>query len=437
MDIKKTNSILPIAPQTVKSRRDFLHGGSLAMGLFAGMASTEIRPARAADEKAKKKEAPPSVGIGLIGCGDHGRDILNTLSRLPGADVKVVCDNFEGVHKRALGFAPKAQVTTDYKALLTNKDVKAVFLATPSHLHREMALAALQAGKHLYCEAPLAHTIDEAKVIARAALANPKLIFQPGLQRRANTLDKSVFGFVKAGVLAKLAQADGRFSSKNSWRRAASTPEREKERNWRLSKATSGGLFAEVGIHQLDWMSWFMRSLPKSVTASGNILGWNDGRENHDTVRCELEYPGGLTYTYRATLVSSMGGTNDSIQGMNASVLMRANRAWMIKETDAPALGWEVYATKEPVGDDSGIALVANATKLLDEGKDPAESRGEYALGPLHYSIETFLEVVRGREKPTFGAQEGFDATVVALKANEAAFANKKIDFKKEWFSLA
>ncbi len=105
--------------------------------------------------------------------------------------------------------------------------------------------------------------------------------------------------------------------------------------------------------------------------------------------------------------------------------------------SDAPNLGWEVYATKESLMGETGIALVANATKLLDEGLDPSENKNAYTKGALFYACEGFLNAVRGTGKPGAGAQEGYDATVVALKANEAILANNKVLFRKEWFALS
>ncbi len=450
MRLMKKRSASP-APG-LSARRDFLRGSGVAVGAASALLGAlpgrafEIRVASAADDPkkpaakpaARAPAAPPApVNLALIGCGDHGRGLLTALGKVPGANVKMLCDNYDGSFKRAQELAKTATTATDYRRVLESKDVQAVMIATPSHLHKDIALAALQAGKHVYCEAPLASTVDDARAIAIAAAKNPKLVFAPGLQRRANTLDQSVSGFVKAGVLSTIVGGEGHYSLKSSWRRAAATKEREAERNWRLSKASSGGLFAEIGIHQIDWASWYLRALPLSVAAAGGILAWADGRDVFDTVRAEFEYPNGVAYTYRATLGSSFAGTNDCIQGMNATVMMRGNRAWMIKEADAPALGWEVYATKEALGDDTGIALVANATKLLDEGKDPSESKDEYAQGAVHYACEAFLEAVRGRAKLPYGPAEGLQATVVALKANEAALTGKKITFKKEWFQLA
>src|SRR5205823_1878935 len=135
---------------------------------------------------------------------------------------------------------------------------EAVFVATPSHLHREVALAAIQAGRHVYCEAPLASTIDEAKVIAKAGQGS-KQVFQVGLQARANPQHDHVHRFIVTGVLgSKVAEARGQWHKKESWRRPHPNPERERALNWRLRKETSAGLVGEVGIHQVDVADWFL-----------------------------------------------------------------------------------------------------------------------------------------------------------------------------------
>jgi hypothetical protein len=105
----------------------------------------------------------------------------------------------------------------------------------------------------------------------------------------------------------------------------------------------------------------------------------------------------------------------------------------MFKEVDAPLLGWEVYARKDDMLSDSGIALVANATKILAQGKKPAEAASE-TDSPVKYALEKFIEHVNEGTKPTGGWQEGFEATVTAIKANEAVATGSKITFQKEWF---
>jgi predicted dehydrogenase len=356
---------------------------------------------------------------------------------VPGAEIKMVCDGYDQIHKRALERAPKAAAVTDYRQVLDNKAVQAVWIATPTHQHKDLVLAALQAGKHVYCEAPLAQNLTDARAIAAAAARYPKQVFQPGLQRRANHLEKHVAGFFRTGVLSKLATGRSTWSKKTSWRRAAATPERQKQLDWRLDHTVSTGLMGEIALHQLDIASFFLRARPVSITGMSAVMVWKDGRRLPDTVQAILEYPNGFRYLYSATLGNSFEADMDVFQGSDAAIMLHKDRAWMFKESDAPNLGWEVYATKENIGDETGIALVANATKLLDEGLDPSEHKGAYTKGPLFYACETFLNVIRGHEKATFGAREGLEATVVALKANEAVLTGNKVVLKPEWFALA
>jgi predicted dehydrogenase len=421
-------------------RRSFLRGGSgLALGLVGALAANaeEIKPKSKAKAAAPAEKPPTPVTCAVIGLGDQGRDILKALAGLPGADVKLVCDSYPAIHERAVGLVPKATAVEDYRKVLDDKAVKAVWIATPTHQHKDIALAALQAGKHVYCEAPLAHTIEDARAIATAARKHGKQVFQAGCQRRLNPLEQHVFGFMRAGVLSKLAMARGHWNKKASWRRAAATPEREKVLNWRLDGKVSAGLAGEVALHQLDVASWFLRSQPLSVAGTGLIAAWKDGRDVADTIQLTVEYPNGVRFLYTATLASSFEADRDVFQGSEATILMHKDRAWMLKESDAPNLGWEVYATKEAIHDDTGIALVANATKLLDAGLDPSENRDAYTKGPLYYACETFLDAVRGKAKTPCGPVEGFQATVTALKANEAVVTGNKVVFDKSWFALA
>ena len=107
----------------------------------------------------------------------------------------------------------------------------------------------------------------------------------------------------------------------------------------------------------------------------------------------------------------------------------------MFKEVDAPLLGWEVYARKDDMLSDSGIALVANATKILAQGKKPAEAASD-TDSPLKYALEKFVGHINDGTKPDCGAKEGFEAAVTAVKANEAVVNGTKVVFDKAVFTV-
>jgi predicted dehydrogenase len=311
-----------------------------------------------------------------------------------------------------------------------------VVIATPTHQHKELALAAMKAGKHVYLEAPIAHTIDDARAIAQAAAALPaKQIFQAGMQFRENPQHHHVLKFIRTGATGKPSMSRGQWNKKTSWRKASPNPDREKALNWRLYKETSLGLVGEIGIHSLDTAGWYLGSIPVSVTGFGGITQWQDDREVADTVQVIMEFANGVRHSWSATLANSFEGEHDIYFGASAAVLIRDNRAWMFKESDAELLGWEVYARKEDFLTDSGIALVANATKILAQGKKPAEAASE-TDSPVRYALEKFVEHVNDGTKPDASAEVGYRAVVMAAKAQEAVLKGGRVEIPKELLNV-
>ena len=321
--------------------------------------------------------------------------------------------------------------TTEWRRLLDSPDIDAIVIATPTPDHREIALAALQARKHVYCEAPIASSIDDARAIATAAKAATGVVFQGGLQGRSNALYSHVLKFVKTGVLGDLALVNAQWSRKESWRRAAPTPERERALNWRLDKS-SPGLMGEIGIHQIDLVSRYLGARPSAIVGSGGIAAWRDGRETPDTASSLIDF-GTTKGTVRATLASSFGGAYTIFQGSNSSLLLKENRGWLIKEADSPLLGWEVYARKESVHDETGIAMVADATKLLAAGKEPGKDGPVEPEKPaLVMAFESFITSIRTGAPSACGPAEAYAATVAALSANKAVVGNSRVEIRPE-----
>lgn len=416
-------------------RRDFLKGAAATMALLLtaeGLSSAQA----AAAEGAAPAPAGPSVKIGVIGLGAWGKEIVTALAKMPSFQVTAICDTYEAFVTRAGKIATNAKTYTDYTQLLTSPDVEAVVVATPSHLHKEIVLAAIQADKHVYCEAPLASSLDDAKAIALAGQGSKK-VFQVGLQGRTNPLYEHVSKFTKSGCLGNAAQARVQCNKRQSWRKMAPNQEREKELNWRLSSATSAGLVGEMGIHGIDLVNWYLNSLPVSVIGFGTIAAWNDGRDVADTVQCVVEYPKNVRLVFSGTCVSGFGGDYTLVQGSDSSLMLREKRGWMVKEADSALWGWEVYAKKEQYFDETGICMVANASKILAEGKDPAkDAASELTEEPLEVALEAFARSVRDGSKPAAGAVEGYQAAVTVIKANEAILSGSKIAYAPDLFEL-
>jgi hypothetical protein len=181
-----------------------------------------------------------------------------------------------------------------------------------------------------------------------------------------------------------------------------------------------------------------------------------------DTVQLVVEYPDGVRLSYDATLANSFEAEYELYFGSEAAVMIRESKAWMFKEADAPLLGWELYARKQAFYKETGIALVAGASKLPPRS-DKTADEVERALPPLYHALQSFLgncaEVGSAVEDFTSSypsadkkalaeylarltlrkaatCRDGYAATVLALKANEAVLRGTRLELKPEWFEL-
>ena len=438
-------------------RRDFLKGGSLAtlMTMLGGTRLFADAPAAAPAESASGSK----VKLAVIGLGAWGREMLNTLGRSKLCEVAAICDTYRASLKRSTDSAPHATQTEDYKTILDNKDISAVIVATPTHQHKEIVLAALKAGKHVYCEAPIAHTIEDAREIALAARAAKQQVFQVGMQLRADPERHFLLPFIRSGALGKFVMARAQWHKKQSWRSASPNPDREKELNWRLDKAISLGLIGEIGMHQIDQVGWFLNAQPVAIHGFGSLILWNqDGREVPDTTQVVLEYPGGVNLLYDCSLANSFDADYEIYYGTYAAVMLRESKAWMFKEVDSPLLGWEVYARKDVFYKETGIALVAGGSKQasLDQ---KATAEVELKNTPLFHALQNFMQRCAAVDDfvATYGADdpaalqdamaknrlpssatylEGFQAVVTAVKANEAIATRQRVVLKPEWYEI-
>ena len=473
------------------NRRDFLKNTSAAafMAMMGGVELTAPRAAADGDVPLTKKKPVPAVRLGVIGAGGWGRKIITNLGLLKNTDVyqdatvTAVCDSYPSALRRAVAAAPGAVGFEDYKKLLAAPEVDAVVVATPTHLHRDIVIDALQAGKHVYCEMPLAGSIDDTRAVARAAQAAFKQFFQAGLVERSSPQRHFVQGFVRAGAMARNVFVRAQSHQKNSWRKTDSNADRAKALNWRLDAATSTGLMGEACINLLDSVPWYLGGSkrggrPNAVTGFSSTILWNDGRSVPDTAQCVFEFPegpnAGVRFVCDATLCNHFESEYELYCGSDAAILVqpgnerRESQAWMFKEADAAMLGWEPYAIHSGFGAEVGISLRMNASKQAAQEVKKTVGDVPPEIEPLQYSLQSFVancanlqaavkawaEDFPTTDTPEFranlagvrkynidqypaaGWEEGLEATVLAIKANEAAVGHKRIELPKELFEL-
>lgn len=372
---------------------------------------------------APRQSAKRSVAV--IGAGRQGRAIMGELQKIEGITVAALCDVDASRLRSGLRRVRGAKGHDDHRKLLDGeKDIDAVFVATPTHTHKDVALDCLAAGRHVYCEAPLAHTVEDCRALASAA-RSAKTVFATGLQGRSNPVYKLARTFFRSDSVRDVVSMRCQENKKRSWRTPASTPEREKALNWRLDPELSLGLAGELGTNQFDVIHWFRRKYPRSVRGHGTIRLHDDGREIYDTVNCDFKFEDGVSLAYGATLANSYGGRYELLHGTNAAIKLSWSHGWMFKEADAPTQGWEVYANRQQFHNDEGITLIAEATKLSEQGK--LQDGVGLPHPSLYYSVSDFLTAIAEKKDPVCSADEGMRASIVGILANQAIVTGTEV----------
>jgi predicted dehydrogenase len=355
--------------------------------------------------------------VGLIGAGRQGREIIGELQKIANVTIAAVCDADESRLANAARRAEGAAAIADHRALLERAEIEAVIIATPTHTHRAIALDAIAAGKHVYCESPLAATIDDCDAIAKHA-GEAKTIFHTGMHGRSNPIYNLARKLRGEGI-RDIVLARAQYHRKTTWRVPAADASRERDLNWRLDPERSSGLAGEFGAQQFDVFHWFLNQYPTKVRGSGGVFLHHDGRTVPDTIACSFTFPNGVTALYNASLANSFEGRQEILCGTMGTMKLIWTHGWMFKEADAPTQGWEVYANRQDFPNrEQGITLIAEATKLAAQGK-LTEGVG-LPESSLHYALSDFLKSIDTNAPAVCDAAEGARAAKVAILANQA-----------------
>lgn len=262
------------------NRRAFIKGAAvLGTGVWLGI-SRGFAAGRSANDR---------LNIGIIGVGNRA---AANISGVESENIVALCDIDEGFLRSAAEDYPKAKTYTDFRKLLEQPDLDAVVISTADHTHAVATLSALESGKHVYCEKPLTHTVQEARAVARAA-AKHKLATQMGTQIHATSNYRRVVELIQSGAIGTVTEAHA-FTHK-SWGGAAGTsrpvapqpkhihfdlwlgpaPVRPYHSqylpvNWRRWWDFGGGTLGDMGCHFLDLVHWALGLRhPISIHAEG------------------------------------------------------------------------------------------------------------------------------------------------------------------------
>ena len=378
-------------------RTFFMAASALAVGTRARTVSAQ--------------SASDRIRIGVIGTGGRARGLMTHLKRLPGNEMVATCDVYEPRLLQAAEIAgPTATKIADYRRILDDKSIDAVVIGAPDHWHKTMTLDAVAAGKDVYVEKPVSHSIVEGAEMVKAIEAS-KQIVQTGTQQRS--WDHFVLGkqIVDSGRLGQITfvhtywyqhATAGNYAavdmSKLDWKRwLGSAPDQpfrpERFYQWRHFWDYGGGCLTDLMTHWIDVVHWYMDvDAPLTASAVGhnyNIKLW----EAPDTVTATLEFPKNFLTAYLGTYVSKVDDGGLEFRGDRGTLKIDRARLAFYRDDAANVAG-----------------------TLAPEPDIYVRSSGDGTLTHL----QNWLDCVRSRKSPTANIRVAHQAARTSHLANAA-----------------
>jgi predicted dehydrogenase len=356
------------------------------------------------------------IGLGLIGAGTRGPHVMSQFQKYEEVQVRAVCDVYQKKIDDTLPKAPGARGFRDHRAVLEQKDIDAVLVATPDHWHAEITMDAMKAGKDVYVEKPLTFKREEGPKIV-AVQKETRRICQVGLQQRSGPMYiKARDEFVATGKLGQItlartwwpggsgrpmAQRDMPQPADLDWKRyLGQVPYRpwnpSQYFNYRAFLEFGGGRITDLFTHWCDAVHMMMKqdSAVAIHTAGGKYLFKDDMKTVPDTIMITVEYDRDWLLTFESA--STPGGPFYGIElcGMNGRVLVTRN-----------SFEW----------------------RSNEKGAQPVVERVNRDITWDH--VGNFLECCRTRKEPNCPPYEGHRSTQVALLAVQSLVERKRIRF--------
>ena len=385
----------------MQTRRHFI--GNVATGLAGSLTA------------GRALGANNRIRVGVIGLGERGMQLTREAIGCPNTEFVAAAD----VYSRRLEDAKSLSTTVagynDYRALLEDKSIDAVVIATPQHLHAECFVAAMDAGKHVYQEKAMAFTVEHAKLMRAARERSPRCVVQVGHQACSSGQIADASSYLTSGAVGRVTNIHARMyrnspSGKPQWTRPVypdMTPDNvawqtflgnapvrdfdpDRLVNWRLFWDYSGGNVHENMSHQLAfWSKTMDLGIPLAATMTGGIYLWKDGREVPDTMSVSLELPEEILFTWDSGFGNNYLGVTEDVLGTHGTIARGQQIRYVPQKVNRPG-GAELMGQTPTVPR-------AHMQNFLDAIRGQGETACSFELGyrvsvACHMAVESYLQ---------------------------------------------
>jgi predicted dehydrogenase len=395
----------------------------------------------------------------LVGAGIRGLEQMENLLNV-GANVAVVCDLYDGHFRRAQEIQANTPVTRDYREVLKRDDVTAVLIATSDHWHAPIAIEAMKAGKDVYCEKPMTHTIPEALEMVKVARETGRLVqvgsqslSMESTQKGKEWLDQGEIGIVFA-VQCEIYRPDPIGAWKYpvppdaspktiDWERyLGNAPKRPFDaarffqfRNW-WDYGT--GISGDEYVHLLSRVHYLMNvQYPVSAVASGGIYKWKSDRDVPDVHNTLYDY-GNFQVSVLANLVCNYdGGEIVRFFGDKGTIVLTEESATLLPYDEEWSYGYPLDSWPKDLKDQF----------VAQHKNDPTADIGTYDQQPHRQQqtlkqtregtedhIKNFFQAIASRQQPIENVDFGCGTAVACHMANISYIEKQRVywDAKKQ-----
>ena len=422
----------------------------------------------------KIKGANSKITYGFIGTGSRGQYLLKHLKGIDNGLCNAVCDVYQpNLDKGAETIGTNPKKFKDYRELLSASNLDAVLIATPLFAHFPVTKAALESGKHVFCEKSLVFKPEEVHALRALSNERPKQTVQVGLQRRYSKFYQTAKAMIDKGMIGQVTHIRGQWHrntfAKDPWNKPVPAGRTDKEQNWRKYREFSGGLTAELASHQIDIADWMFGSGPEYVVGVGGTDYIKDGRDIFDNIQLIYRYPKGqkLIYTSMTTnrhlplFDGSRTEFGECIMGTQGTIHIT------VGTDDEPALGmWfkePAAPTAYPAGGKGappaavGASLVSTGKGgrglpiLLDQHKVKSsdsfiQSELKFAKmwlygkgvmvpeedsNPVDVELASFFDCCNTGKRPLADLEVGLHDSTAVILSNQAMYDERKVYFNE------
>ncbi|HEX6804785.1 MAG TPA: Gfo/Idh/MocA family oxidoreductase [Terriglobales bacterium] len=357
------------------TRRDFIRVGSAAAATGAAGKFTLLEP-KPLWASPRPVPASDRVRFASIGTGVRGCELLQASTHVPGIECVAVCDLYDSRHTAAQESVknPNCPATRNYREVLDRKDVDAVIIAVPDHSHRHIFEDACAAGKDVYCEKPMSHTVEDGFAMIEAAQKANRIV-QIGSQRVSSIIYAQAKELLESGKLGEVSFIEAywdRNSPSGAWvypippdaseqtldwnAFLGSAPKRPYDPKrffrWRCYQDYGEGLAGDLFVHLISGIHFITNTnrVADRAQSNGGLFHFKDGRDFPDLINTFYDYPNFRVYL-RCNLNNDQGEFIALYGKEGTAVIRGTTLTFTPQDTRPQPEGYSIYGWPEKLRD--------------------------------------------------------------------------------------